>query len=410
MIDKDIQRWIFGAIAYAGTSLLFLYVDDGALFVGLVVTAWVMYFIKSLAKYYAKNKQDYKSNLDYQFNKHKRELEVGYNRRKNEFEQRERELMLLLKDKTPYNISSEMYADVQTYVFEKSRIYLETKKHPAHSSADVVKGMRAKAKEYLSQRRATEYKLKILLNEFPYLSPYIEDESGLALTSLVGTNLDDIKDEYDRARDFLSQEEYSKLSITERNQLALDRYNNGAKSNWVVGIEYEMYIEYEYRDLRGWKTIAHGSIYGLEDLGRDIVAKKDDRVLIIQCKRYSANKLIHENTVCQLYGTAIEYELSNKGVYANKIVPILYSTTDLSPMAKKFAKRLGVEFHKVPMRKYPQIKCNIGRGGEKIYHLPFDQQYYNVIIDKEGEFYAWTIKEAEEAGFRRAKKYLFNQE
>ena len=317
---------------------------------------------------------------------------------------------MLLKDKTPFNISAEMYADIQTYVFEKNRIYLTTKPHPAHSSAEVVKSMRAKAKEHISQHRATEYKLKILLDEFPYLSPYIEDESGAALASLVDTSLDSIRDEYDRVRDFMSQEEYSKLSITERNQLALDRYNSGAKSNWVAGIEYEMFIEYEFRDLRGWKTIAHGSIHGLNDLGRDIVAKKNDKVLIIQCKRYSTNKQIHENTVCQLYGTTIEYELSNEDAFATDIIPILYSTTDLSPMAKKFAERLGVKFYKVSMGKYPQIKCNIGRGGEKIYHLPFDQQYYNVIIDKQGEFYAWTVKEAEKAGFRRAKKYLFNKE
>jgi hypothetical protein len=58
------------------------------------------------------------------------------------------------------------------------------------------------------------------------------------------------------------------------------------------------------------------------------------------------------------------------------------------------------------MGEYPQIKCNISSTGEKIYHLPFDQQYYNTIIDKEGEFYAWNVGEAERAGFRRARKYI----
>ena len=409
MADNGTQKWFFGALAFIGGLILFSRVDESFWIVGVVIVAWVLFMSKSYAESYAKNKQDYKNQLEIQFNKQKDELTSDYNSRKKTFEERERDLLMLLKSKEPYNASSLMYSDIETYIFKKNIVYLNTKIRPAPSSADVVKEMRSKAREYLSSKRAIEYKLKILLKEFPTLAPYIEDESGEALSSLAGVELDDINTTYDRARDFLSQEEYDKLSITERNQLALNRYNSGAKSNWVVGIEYEMYIEYEYR-LRGWKTIPHGSINGLEDLGRDIVAKKDDRVLIIQCKRYSVNKHIHENTVCQLYGTAIEYELSDEDLFATKIVPILYSTTDLSPMAKKFAKRLGVHFYKVPMRDYPQIKCNVGRGGEKIYHLPFDQQYYSAIIDKQGEFYAWTVKEAEDAGFRRAKKYLFNKE
>ena len=53
------------------------------------------------------------------------------------------------------------------------------------------------------------------------------------------------------------------------------------------------------------------------------------------------------------------------------------------------------------------IKCNINTNTEeRIYHLPFDQQYDKIKIDKPGEFYAMTVKEAEEKGFRRAKRWL----
>lgn len=45
---------------------------------------------------------------------------------------------------------------------------------------------------------------------------------------------------------------------------------------------------------------------------------------------------------------------------------------------------------------------------DKIYHLPFDQQYNNTQINKPGEFYALTVTEAEAAGFRRAMKHYFN--
>ena len=48
------------------------------------------------------------------------------------------------------------------------------------------------------------------------------------------------------------------------------------------------------------------------------------------------------------------------------------------------------------------------KDGEKIYHLPFDQQYDRTIIgDCAGEFHAFTVKEAEDAGFRRAFKHRF---
>ena len=75
-------------------------------------------------------------------------------------------------------------------------------------------------------------------------------------------------------------------------------------------------------------------------------------------------------------------------------VPVFITTTELSDMAKEFAKQLGCKVMKIPMGDYPMIKCNINNG-EKIYHLPFDQQYHRTEITKEGEFYAMTVKEAQ---------------
>ena len=43
---------------------------------------------------------------------------------------------------------------------------------------------------------------------------------------------------------------------------------------------------------------------------------------------------------------------------------------------------------------------------EKIYHLPFDQQYDRIAIDAgKGECYTATVKEAEKLGFRRAFRH-----
>lgn len=53
------------------------------------------------------------------------------------------------------------------------------------------------------------------------------------------------------------------------------------------------------------------------------------------------------------------------------------------------------------------IKCNISRvNGEKIYHLPVDQQYDTVKVEKKhGEFYSKSVIECEKQGFRRAFRW-----
>ena len=56
------------------------------------------------------------------------------------------------------------------------------------------------------------------------------------------------------------------------------------------------------------------------------------------------------------------------------------------------------------MGEFPRIKCNVNNG-EKIYHLPFDQQYWRTQIKNNQEFYAWTVEEAERKGFRRAMRH-----
>ncbi len=52
------------------------------------------------------------------------------------------------------------------------------------------------------------------------------------------------------------------------------------------------------------------------------------------------------------------------------------------------------------------VKCNIAANGERIYHLPMDQQYDRVVIAKKGECYVRTVAEAERLGFRRAKRWI----
>ena len=80
--------------------------------------------------------------------------------------------------------------------------------------------------------------------------------------------------ERDNSVDYLSKEEWNTLSVTERNQLALDRYvASKQKSKWQIGRDYEEYVGYYYRS-RGYSVDNFGSFMGLEDLGRDVIATK----------------------------------------------------------------------------------------------------------------------------------------
>ena len=152
-------------------------------------------------------------------------------------------------------------------------------------------------------------------------------------------------------------------------------------------------------------------------MGRDLICRSNSsqklcETHIVQCKCWSSNKMIHEKHITQLYGTTIEYAISNgikieNGILPKNLKPVLITSTRLSDTARAFANSLGVVYHEnvvlpCEIHSYPRIKCN-QRSGNKIYHLPFDQMYDRTIINEsQGDFYAFTVAEAEAKGFRRA--------
>ena len=222
----------------------------------------------------------------------------------------------------------------------------------------------------------------------------------------------ELKKSYEEENDpvylFLNKIEWNKLSIDERNQLALDRYLNPKrkKSRWQIGIDYERYVGYYYEQ-QGCSVKYHGALKVKEDLGIDLVCTKGNTTFAIQCKRLSHIKEIpvRENVIAQIFGASKYYGLVNN---IQNIQPIIITTYKLSDEAKEFAKFLKVGvLEDFKIKQYPTIKCNISnKTGEKIYHLPFDQQYDSIIIEKEkDECYTFTVKEAVDKGFRRAYKW-----
>lgn len=249
-----------------------------------------------------------------------------------------------------------------------------------------------------SPEASDDYKqqLDFLLKSFPTLSDFMESEYKKKVHA-VPTN--------DPIRNWMSDDEFKMLSESERNQLALDRYiESRKKSKWQIGRDYELSIGYQY-ELKGYDVQYTGSWDGVADLGRDLIATKETKVYIIQCKYWSVDSVIGEKYIAQLYGTAAAYRKDHP---AFEVVPLFVTSTHLTKTAKMFADKLNVHYKEnYAFKEFPRIKCNVGRdkidGSETfIYYLPMDPQYDSVKTNKPKECRVTTVHEAESFGFRRA--------
>jgi hypothetical protein len=307
-------------------------------------------------------------------------------------------------------------ADFHALEAERDAKMLESKKHPAVRAAAEVRehGSKRREAERIARqmRHRTEYYEKL----FPWLADYIGDDVPDFAVEVGGaTETSD-----DPVRIWLTEAEYKNLSIIEKNQMALERWKTKKRSNWEIGREYERFIGYNYESL-GYDVIFTGAIHGFEDMGRDLIARRGSELRVIQCKYWSQEKTIHEKHIFQLFGSTLEYafrlgtfdDLEQLSMFGGHIettgaTAVLYTSTKISDVAKDAAKKLRVECNEnIGISDYPLVKCNISlREGEKIYHLPFDQQYDRTKIKaSRGEKYVYTVAEAERAGFRRAWKW-----
>ena len=284
--------------------------------------------------------------------------------------------------------------------------HLDTKKHPAHKSAEVVREVAAQRRIAERLYRVLKYKLEYYERLFPWLIDFGDEDIDDLVSQIIDRRMarDESEEPDDPVKMYVTQAEYGKMSVAERNQLALGRYWQKKKSKWEVGRDYERYIGYLYES-RGYSVHYHGVVEGLADLGRDLICVKDKSAEIVQCKYWSKEKQIHEKHIFQLYGTLIAYKIDYP---KNDASAHFVTSTTLSDRAKQFASALGINvLANQPLHHYPCIKCNVSRrDGTKIYHLPFDQQYDRTIIeDERNECYVETVKEAENLGFRRAFRW-----
>ncbi len=294
--------------------------------------------------------------------------------------------------------------------------FLKEKRYPAVSAAEVVKEQSRLRRQAEQEKKIAQYLVEYYESIAPFLVD-LKEEVDMA-TEQERALLKEYSEEelQDEVTGYLTKEEYRKLSSVERNQTALDRFWKRPKSKWLIGRLYERYIGYLYEE-QDYDIDYVGIFKGFEDLGRDLICQKEKNFIVIQCKNWAKFRTIYEKHIFQFFGTVFQYRDENPD---KKVRAIFYTSTELSKLARRFANELGIELKENFKfnKDYPSIKCHTSKAdslyasrGTKIYHLPFDQQYDKTKLEKKyGEFYCKTVKEAEDAGFRRAFRYRMNKE
>ncbi len=353
-------------------------------------------------------------NIEILSKKRKEELTAEYEKRK-QYLQEERDMIdtIISSKISAFPVIASMIADYTAKRDEYIAKTIEEIRPRAFKARDEVNKLKEEKRKLLAENLEYKWELKNLRSLLPWIDD-IKDDFIVPQTDEHFNLYYNGKD--DDAKYWLTQEEYGKLSTIEKYQLALDRYMKRHKSNAEIGKEYERYIGYLYEN-NGFKVTYWGIEKGLEDLGRDLICTKSNQIHIVQCKCWSEKKEIHEKHINQLFGTTVMYYMTNINpsgsiadfydyLFSKRLIPVFVATTNYSQQAISFANNLGVILKTVKLGTYPVIKCNIGNKGEKIYHLPFDQQYDKVKINKAGECLVTTVAEAEANGFRRAMRWF----
>lgn len=351
----------------------------------------------------------------------------SYNGKIQELNKLEEQINILIREKNKsFPWLSKAIADLICAKDNSVAKYLQYKKQPAKTAAESLREIAKEKRMLVEQLQLAKYTVEFYESLFPFLTEFREDNIDDALLQILETHYQkkERNEESDPVKIYVTSGEYQSLSVTERNQKALDRYLQSKKNNFQIGRDYERYVGYLF-ETKGYEVTYFGIEEGKEDLGRDLICKKDDKTEIVQCKYWSSDKRIHEKHINQLFGTTIKYYIDSVNesrvqrqisffpelLKEGKISASFYTSTKLSETAKKFSQALGINtIEGFPLKQYPLIKCHTNKpSGEKIYHLPFDQMYDRTKLEKKfGEFYAMTVKEAEDNGFRRAWRWRGN--
>jgi hypothetical protein len=301
-----------------------------------------------------------------------------------------------------------LMADVETLKYAEAESIINSQDCTEAEKSNIAAELRERTKYYIQECKKTQYKYELLLKAYPGIESYIDSEVEQSCM-LEHISFMDVYNWRDRAQNYLSDEEWATLSVTDRNQLALDRYVDSRRtSEWAAERDYVESCACQLMK-NGYEVMIYGMEKRKEDLGRDIVAKKRGRsggvsVLIIQCKCWKERE-ISEEVVMQLYSSFISYKVENSDLIIQegaRVLPVLIipSFSRLSNVAQRYIDMLKCRLQVLDEAEYPRVKCEVN-GKEKLYRLPFDKLYDRARVEVDRKSRAWSVAEAEAKGFHR---------
>lgn len=167
-----------------------------------------------------------------------------------------------------------------------------------------------------------------------------------------------------------------------------------------VGRMYERYIGY-LKEQEGYSVEYHGINLRFKDNGIDLICKKGNEVLLVQCKRLSHTKEVHEDVLNKLRGSLEVYKAKTSN---NNVKAEVCSSAQFGEDAIDAAKIHNITISVIPFdASYPSFKCNIYKGVKHffpIYHPIYDKISINPELS---ECYCKTAQEAYEKGFQPVK-------
>ena len=280
--------------------------------------------------------------------------------------------------------------------------YFTFKKRPSLKSAEYIREIKDEYKQLERENK----ELKLIVSQFISEEETIEKDEN--------NTFDTEEKAYRYGK--ISKEKWQKLSYIEKLDIVIEKYKNSWKDKLNIGLEFERYCGYTF-EKAGFKVKYWGILNGKKDGGIDLVAKKKEKTLYIQCKYWGNNKTIRENTISQLFGASLKmaidegenYESFIKKVKSKKIEMVLLTKTELSIEAKEFCKKLDIiYFENIEIEDYPRVKL-VG-GTEKIFYIPTDLQYDNIVFNSTNKEYkrVTSCKEADILGYRHCFKWRGN--
>ena len=312
--------------------------------------------------------------------------------------------MKIKKELSNYKLNQTMLDIFEEYTEKRlngSINYFTLKKRPSLKSAEYIREIKDEYKELEKENR----ELKLILSQF------ISDEEMIGKEE---SSFDTEEKAYKYGK--ISKETWQKLSYIEKLDIVLEKYKNTWKDKLNIGLEFERYCGYTF-EKAGFKVKYWGILNGKKDGGIDLVARKKEKTLYIQCKYWGNSKTIRENTISQLFGASLKMAIDEgencetfmKKVKSKKIEMMLLTKTELSIEAKEFCKKLDVVyFENIEIKDYPRVK--LVEGTEKIFYIPTDLQYDNIVFNSTSKEYKRVVscKEANDLGYRHCFKWRGN--